>query len=147
MAQSCDQPGCPDPGQPTAYCEGCCCSLCDACWDKPAAHNTKKVRSRGNNHKRIDLEIVQKYETILEPDLNQDGQRQLHTDDEDTTWFGVDRNDDNEPIFHEFPRYSTLLAEGLLDVRKVRHPKLVSFVGQTGQLISTSCSQTQAYKL
>lgn len=73
-----------------------------------------------------------------------EAQVKLHQKDEDTTWFGILREDSGFPSFQDYGRYATLMAEssrsplslngqqsGALDPR---YPSLVSFVGETGTL-------------
>ena len=56
----------------------------------------------------------------------------LHKDDEDTTWFGIGRNGADEPVFEDYGRFATLMAQSLSNTPMTRYPQLVSFIGQTG---------------
>ena len=111
-----DQSWCRGKDQRTFYCVHCDCSFCDACWDKQPAL------------------VVERYRDILEPSVNAQVQNALHKDDENTTWFGIGRNEADEPIFEDHGRFATLMAQSLSNSPKTRYPQLVSFIGQTGIL-------------
>ena len=81
-------------------------------------------------------------------------QDMLHRNDEDTTWFGIIREDAEPLIFRDYGRYASIMADTLspssyhssgwtVGVRDHRSPSLVSFVGQTGQYVITE--YTEAY--
>lgn len=66
-----------------------------------------------------------------------------HKNDEDTTWFGIVREDAELPTFLDYGRYATIMTDTsgaashrgpdwMPGVRDHRFPSLVSFVGQTG---------------
>lgn len=57
----------------------------------------------------------------------------LYKDEEDATWFGIGHNRAGDPVFEDYGRYTTLMAESILPIPKVRYPYLVSFIGQTGK--------------
>lgn len=59
-------------------------------------------------------------------------QMQQHIDDEDTTWFGFDRDEDGSPFLAEYQRYASLMMDCAQDPGSQRYPALVSFIGQTG---------------
>jgi len=81
----------------------------------------------------------------------------MHKNDEETTWFGVTRDDTAFHSFRDYGRYAEIMIETLdfsphrsspwaPDVRDHRFPSLVPFVGQTGERrlgISVSCSRTK----
>ena len=133
LREPCEDNSCPDEALPTFYCAQCDCSFCDTCWDKQPAHKPKKRGSDGRAHERIDRLVVERYRNILEPTSDSQEQEYLHKDDEDTTWFGVGRNEADEPVFEDYGQYATLMAESLSETHKIRFPQLVSFVGQTGR--------------
>lgn len=127
--EPCEDQLCLDRNQRSFYCDQCDCSFCDICWDKQPAHGPKK---RGL-HERIDSSVVERYRDILESSLNGQEQEALHKGDEDTTWFGISRNRADDPVFEDFGRYATLMAESLPPTPMIRYPQLVSFIGQTGK--------------
>lgn len=123
----CEDLSCPDRKQRSFFCHQCDSSFCDICWDKQPAHRPNK---RGL-HERIDRLVDERYRNILESSSSD--QDVLHKEDEDTTWFGIGRNRDDDPIFEDYGRYATLMAESLSATPIVRYPQLVSFIGQTGK--------------
>ena len=119
--------------QLTLYCVQCDCSFCDTCWDKQPAHKPNKRGSDGHAHEKIDRLVVERYRSILEPSSSTQDQDAEHRDDEDTTWFGVGRNQSDDPIIEDYGRYTTLMAQSLSEAHQIRYPQLVSFIGQTGK--------------
>jgi len=62
----------------------------------------------------------------------------LHLKDEDTSWFGAGKNEQDKIVLQDYGRYTNLMAERSAQQRKVgRYPTLTSFVGQTGAGKST----------
>ncbi|KAI9741990.1 MAG: hypothetical protein M1834_000379 [Cirrosporium novae-zelandiae] len=88
-------------------------------------------------HERTDVEVAEKVRNILEPKRKTDEQARLHKDDEDATWFGVVRDDFNDPVFQDYGKYAALIAGNSLGNSQRCFPGLVSFVGQTGSGKST----------
>ena len=94
-------------------------------------------------HEKTDIGIAKKIKAILEAKTTSAEQDMLHKKDEDTTWFGVIREDAESPTFRDYGRYASIMADTInlssyrgsgstLGVRDHRFPSLVSFVGQTG---------------
>ncbi|KAL8777571.1 MAG: hypothetical protein Q9213_007807 [Squamulea squamosa] len=135
--EPCEGDGCPQIATKTWYCVSCDCSFCDTCWDKQPAHRPKKRGADGYGHERIDKLVVERYRSILEPSSNAEEQEALHRDDEDTTWFGIGRDDADDPVFEDYGRFAALMQDSLPRPGAVRHPQLVSFIGQTGAGKST----------
>ncbi|KAL8765647.1 MAG: hypothetical protein Q9209_007327 [Squamulea sp. 1 TL-2023] len=131
--EPCEWDGCPQSASKTWYCVPCDCSFCDICWDKQPAHRPKKRGADGYGHERIDKLVVERYRSILEPSSNAEEQEALHRDDEDSTWFGIGRDDADEPVFEDYGRFAALMQDSLPRPGVVRHPQLVSFIGQTGE--------------
>ena len=127
--EPCEGQSCFNKNQRSFYCDQCDCSFCDLCWDKQPAHGPKK---RGL-HEKIDRQVVERYRSILESSSSNQEQDVLHKEDEDTTWFGIGRNRADDPVFEDYGRYATLMAESLPPKPMARYPQLVSFVGQTGK--------------
>ena len=72
---------------------------------------------------------------MLEPTITDAEREELHHDDEDTTWFGISREDAGFPLFQDYGRYANLMvssSHGTATRRDTRFPSLVSFVGETG---------------
>ena len=79
--------------------------------------------------------VAQKIKAVLEPEITEEEQEGLHQKDEDTTWFGISR-EDNLPLFQDYGRYANLMlgsSHNGTGGRDTRCPSLVSFVGQTGE--------------
>lgn len=55
----------------------------------------------------------------------------MHRADEDTTWFGVARDDQN-PVLQDYGRYTAIMTGNLSKEVGERFPQLVTFIGQTG---------------
>ena len=94
-------------------------------------------------HERTNYHTSEKIKAILEVKTTSAEQEILHKNDEETTWFGVIREDAELPIFRDYGRYAAIMAESLYStshhnsdqlfgVRDHRFPSLVSFVGETG---------------
>ena len=61
----------------------------------------------------------------------------MHKMDEDSTWFGVSRDEADNPVLCDFQRFATILADSAAFEPGHRYPQLVSFIGQTGAGKST----------
>lgn len=94
-------------------------------------------------HEKTYYRIAEKIKAILEVETTSAEQAILHKNDEDTTWFGVIREDAELPTFRDYGRYAAIMAEtlhpssrhgsdGIFGARDHRFPSLVSFVGETG---------------
>jgi energy-coupling factor transporter ATP-binding protein EcfA2 len=81
---------------------------------------------------KTDPAVAKKIFQILDSNRDNEEQALLHVQDEDTSWFGAGRDEDDDVVFQDFGRYPLLMAEKSARSRKVRYPSLVSFVGQTG---------------
>ena len=134
VRQPCEDESCCDGGQRTFYCVHCDSNFCGACWDRQLAHKPNKRGPDGHAHEKVDRQVVERYRSIMEPSSDLRELDELHRLDEDTEWFGVGRNQANDPIFEDYGRYATLMAQSLSQVHKSRYPKLVSFIGQTGNV-------------
>jgi hypothetical protein len=86
-------------------------------------------------HEKIDRHLVDRYRHILEFVRSPVEQLKEHKNDEDTTWFGIARDSANLPIFQDYGRYATIMAESQTTEMNIRYPQLVSFIGQTGEEI------------
>ena len=90
-------------------------------------------------HERTSYETAQKIRDVLEPQTNREQKDKLHQEDEDTTWFGIVREDAELPLFQDYGRYARIMADTQYSSLRQnagthdhRFPSLVSFVGQTG---------------
>jgi energy-coupling factor transporter ATP-binding protein EcfA2 len=112
-------------------------NFCDDCWGKQGPHKLGRNGPDGLPHEKGDPTIVKRLKNILTPPTNTEEQQQLHVDDEDTTWFGIARDDANQPIFQDYGRYANIMSDTTSGVHTLRYPQLVSFIGQTGAGKST----------
>lgn len=111
--------------------------FCNECWDMCPPHQTtrrKRVNHNGSGlpHEKTEPAVAKKIFDTLQSDRDHDEQALLHVQDEDTSWFGAGRDEDDDVVFQDFGRYARLMAEKSARDRRVRYPSLVSFVGQTG---------------
>ncbi|TKA79397.1 hypothetical protein B0A49_02614 [Cryomyces minteri] len=103
-------------------------------------------------HEKTDFAVAQKIEGILSAPMSDEAQAKLHKDDENTSWFGITRENSDTLMFKDYGRYPELMASTQLGrswssisqhmssqgpTRDTRYPSLVSFVGQTGAGKST----------
>lgn len=107
-------------------------SFCDSCWGKERPHRPGAVGIDGLPHEKTNRQVVERLRQILDPTRTSEQQQGLHKNDEDTTWFGIARDSANLPIFQDYGRYATIMAESRTPEVNVRYPQLISFIGQTG---------------
>ncbi|KAM0229457.1 hypothetical protein ACHAPO_010001 [Fusarium lateritium] len=94
-----------------------------------------KVGIDGLEHEKVDEDIVHRLQQIFgQPSAEEQYQR--HTNDINTTWFGVTKEHD-QPYLHYSNRLVDILRESQVGTFPERFPQLVSFVGQTGAGKST----------
>lgn len=124
-------------GIPTWHCSYCGMTFCDPCWVKQAPHKPGRTGPDGLPHEKADLRIVKRLKDILTPSADTQEQQSLHLEDKDTTWFGIARDSNKQPIFQDYGRYATIIANSTTGEFKVRYPQLISFIGQTGAGKST----------
>jgi len=145
--RSCDY--CKELGKERWYCNLCNLSLCEKCWDRVLPHELGRLGPDNVPHEKTDHNVAEKIQSSLEPKMTEAEQEELHRLDDSTTWFGVARDEMDEPIFQDYGRYATLMAECSSIQRASsnkgasRYPGLVSFVGQTCTFLhldGVSCS-------
>ncbi|KAK8118120.1 uncharacterized protein PG998_006401 [Apiospora kogelbergensis] len=131
---------CKSTSRPTSTCIQCSnMSFCDKCWSKYDPHKPGRFGYDGKPHEKSNAEVLIRVRDILEPKgIAKEHEDQLQQDD-DTTWFGIERDSSNHATFQDYGRFATLMGEsktpGLNDGH--RYPQLVSFIGQTGAGKST----------
>ncbi|KAK8072958.1 FabD/lysophospholipase-like protein [Apiospora saccharicola] len=145
--KKCEQ--CEEHGKDVWYCNICDTSFCDPCWNGQFVH--RKPPRGGLPHEKTDVNVAEKVQNVLSPPTDNWVREQLYKADEITSWFGVERPEDNAPpVFQDYGRFADLMAstdpirsqpsfmERWAEVgRDRRTPSLVSFVGQTGAGKST----------
>lgn len=118
-------------------CVHCDMNFCDDCWGKQGPHKAGRTGPDGLPHEKGDPTIVKRLKNILTPPTDSNEQQQLHVEDEDTTWFGIARDEANQSVFQDYGRYANIMADSTTGAHKLRYPQLVSFIGQTGAGKST----------
>lgn len=114
-------------------CVICDCTYCDLCWDKQGPHRQGKLGHDGLPHEKTSEDLHLRLKSIFEPPEKHSELLKLHLEDEDTLWFGVDKDANGKCHFTETGRYSTLMTMTKQPTATERYPLLVSFVGQTGE--------------
>lgn len=115
-----------------SLCTGCNDYFCESHWHKRRAHREKQLGPGGIPHEKVDLNIAEQVEQCLAEPLSDSDEQVQHLADVDTTWFGFDRDANNEPVLAEYRRYAAIMMEHAQDTGRTRHPALVSFIGETG---------------
>lgn len=119
---------------PRFLCLSCGSTYCDVCWERQGPHRPGKVGLVDHlPHEKTERDIYERLVPILEPSDDVSELMRLHVEDQDTTWFGVEKDETGEPNFLDHGRYNALMAETKQPNTGPRYPQLVSFVGQTGQ--------------
>ena len=127
-----------DSTEALAFCEGCNDYVCESCWVKIRAHRDQTPGPGGIPHQKVDPTIKEKMiESMAEPVDKSDETRQ-HNEDEDTTWFALDKDDSGEPILSEYRRYASIMMDCVQAAEGPRHPRLVSFIGETGESLEAA---------
>ncbi|KAL9624998.1 MAG: hypothetical protein Q9160_000727 [Pyrenula sp. 1 TL-2023] len=123
---------------PRFLCLSCGSTYCDVCWERQGPHRPGKVGLVDHlPHEKTERNIYERLVPILEPSDNANELTQLHIEDQDTTWFGVQKDENGLPDLLDHGRYAALMAETKQPSTGPRYPQLVSFVGQTGAGKST----------
>ncbi|KAH8677541.1 hypothetical protein BX600DRAFT_430886 [Xylariales sp. PMI_506] len=112
-------------------------AFCDACWPKWVLHTPGSVGWNGKPHERSDPVVLHRLRQILEPNRTEAQHEAELLEDEDTSWFGFGRDPTGQSIFHDYGRFSTIMAESLTMDIPERFPQLASFIGETGAGKST----------
>ena len=123
----------------TSYCESCDAVFCAECWERQISHRKGRRGLTGIAHEKADFTIAKRLENILTPTADPVEQQQLHANDIETAWFGVVRNGSfAKPGLHDYGRYPELMKMSFTGQWSERWPQIVSFIGQTGTLVSSS---------
>lgn len=119
-----------------AYCNVCGCIFCPTCWAAQIPHRRNHLAPGNIPHEQTDRWLALKIQSILKPELSPASEEQLHIEDENTTWFGIIREQGELPVFQDYGRYASLMLDTGIQRNPqnydIRYPGLVSFVGQTG---------------
>lgn len=119
------------------FCGVCKLEYCDGCWAIQAPHRVKSKALASTPHEKTPLDIADKVGKVLAPTEDVQQRVELHREDENTAWFGIERPNDSSPLLiQDYGRLNDFLNEW--EAKKdpsasgQRTPSLVSFVGQTG---------------
>ena len=119
------------------FCGVCKLAYCDVCWKVQAPHRVKSKALVSTPHGKTPLDIADKVGKVLAPTEDVRQRVELHREDENTAWFGIERPNDSSPLLiQDYGRLNDFLHEW--EAKKdpstsgPRTPSLVSFVGQTG---------------
>lgn len=121
-----------------SYCNVCDFLFCGGCWNSQPTHKRNRLAPGDVPHERTDHNMAKTIQTVLQAKTTDEEQAVLHQNDQDTTWFGIIREDRELPIFRDYGRYATLMTStprfaGIVNGSDTRYPSLVSFVGDTGK--------------
>lgn len=130
-------------GPERSYCNVCGNVFCDRCWPSQLPHKKNKFALGAVPHEKTDYKVAKKIQNIFTPNITDAEQNILHQNDENTTWFGIIREDGELPLFRDYGRYGDLMTNPLRSGKTSnsstaimghdsRYPSIVSFVGQTG---------------
>jgi hypothetical protein len=119
------------------FCTGCNAHFCDKDWNKRRAHRDKVPGPGGIPHEANDPKIADLVEQCMAEPLNDLEQGKQHQDDDETTWFGLDRDASGDPVLAEYRRYVAIMLESANESGESRYPALVSFIGQTSEFAQT----------
>jgi hypothetical protein len=129
---------CDDRTTDIAFCTACNFNFCSTCWVRHPPHKKGLLGPGGLPHEKADPQVVQELtDCMAEP--TEEEEFRHHQEDEETTWFGLERDAGGEPILAEYRRYAVVMQQTSELGPKTRHPSLVSFVGQTGTRHSLGC--------
>jgi hypothetical protein len=122
------------------YCNLCDMTYCGGCWNRVGPHKSGKVGPGGIPHEKTDQVIADKLRATLEASPNDIEQQELFRNDENTAWFGVVKDESGDSIFYDYGRYADIMTEisqitGPRQRQGSRFPGLVSFVGETGEVM------------
>ena len=120
-------------------CVSCDSMYCQLCWGNQGPHRPGKIDSKGLPHEQTVERIYQLLRPIYHPAEEEKEIRQLHIEDQQTAWFGVEKNKSGNPLFQDHGRYAALMSETKQPSATTRFPQLVSFVGQTGESMHPRC--------
>jgi hypothetical protein len=130
----CEGSDCPAKPETSRWlCVSCDCTYCDLCWENQAPHKQGKLGQNGLPHEKTSKDVFERLRSIFEPPEKKSELLKLHLEDEETLWFGIEKDENNKYIFNDNGRYTTLMTMTKQPTATERYPLLVSFVGQTGK--------------
>ncbi|KAK1613532.1 hypothetical protein BDP81DRAFT_443725 [Colletotrichum phormii] len=129
---------CKSKSKKLSVCTDCSNSLfCDDCWDQWRLHGPKAPPNVTRPHEKSFPRIIQRLRQILKPDRTNETYEQELEADNNTTWFGVGRDESKPNTFQDYGRFAALLSQSQASTQEEFYPRLVAFIGQTGEGKST----------
>ncbi|KAK4194241.1 hypothetical protein QBC40DRAFT_260209 [Triangularia verruculosa] len=113
-------------------------TFCNDCWDKERPHKPGGTGIDNRPHEKADPAVVERLERIFGKGRTEEEQAELFDTDADTMWFGVNKNTNGSFLDHSNRLIEIMLEGENHDYRTSdRFPQLISFVGKTGEGVST----------
>ncbi|KAL9041478.1 MAG: hypothetical protein Q9214_004097 [Letrouitia sp. 1 TL-2023] len=106
---------------------------CEVCWARQGPHQPGKAGPDGLPHEKTNELIYQLLRHIFNPLEDEKELSKLHIEDEETTWFGVEKNLSGKPLFQDYGRYAALMAQTKQPEIIFRFPQLISFKATSPQ--------------
>jgi hypothetical protein len=147
-AERCEDVRCTTPSDRVFYCVDCSSCFCSSCWTFQTPHRQGKLGRDGQPHEKTNYHIAKRLERILNPPADQARLRQMHENDEQSTWFGMYHTRrtlcskvlthigwakdpySGRPVLEDSGAYASLMADAGSEAL-IKYPQLVSFIGQT----------------
>ncbi|KAI0446491.1 hypothetical protein F4803DRAFT_503800 [Xylaria telfairii] len=105
------------------FCTGCNEYYCDSCWEKRRAHrDSRQLGPGGIPHERVSPEIVKRVDACVTGPITEREEREQHEYDQDTTWFGLDRDPGGDPVLSEYRRYASIMMSSATERSTVQYP-------------------------
>lgn len=96
--------------------------------------NTMPMPVGGKPHEKADPETICRLQQIFDPVRSEADHEIELLKDRETTWFGFGRDSSGHPVFQDYGRFAAIMSESRTGETTDRHPQLVSFIGETGEL-------------
>jgi hypothetical protein len=131
------------------YCSQCDTVYCESCWNHQVVHLPRPDRVE---HQRMDPYLTKRLEKIFAQPSSDEEFLKMLVEDEVTNWFGeffwlcskiiliinkdVERGSNGQSNLMDYGRLAAILAsDSFQDATTTKYPHLVSFLGQTGQIV------------
>lgn len=107
--QMCDQ--CEEYGAICDYCNVCDSVFCTKCWHRQISHKKQTLAPGSIPHERTDERAARKIKDALDSKTDIAEQESMHKEDEVTTWFGITWEHAELPVFKDFGRFASIMAD------------------------------------
>lgn len=122
------------------FCEGCGSYYCDDCWEMKKSHRKQGHGVGGIPHGKTNPDIVKAIKASMSEPRDEQEESQQHGKDVDSVWFGLTQDEGGEPALADYRRYTSIIMERAPEAKSNRYPGLVSFIGPTGIVPTSTCS-------